>query len=638
MTTTLPGTFPNSPKQPPRRTDSLSSSIAKPKPTSPIIQSADDAKAARALLETPLSTLKAEDRLGPEERERRREEREGELVDMLAKMTGRVEELGGLLTQAYKNQTDLETALTLTRSNLQLALANNEMLEDALKRTGENGKDVGWRRWSEREDLRRSNSLKDHHPTRSLDTTPPSSTPPSTSSRFFNFTSSFRSSSASPSNTSPTTSTIPNAASSADSPAAFNPTPALLPPFTAGPSTASGSGSTSPPPPPPPPSGPTQKEKELTAEVEKLRTKADELTAAKEQLEDELESLSQALFEEANKMVADANRKAAETEEELRIVADQRDALKGAMRIVETENNALRSKQQASSSSPSPTTPGGGQVLTIQQRTYPTTPTPDSASSIYSDVSTPRAVPNTFTDPTALSSLSIPTLTVTPSEPTSSFWSPTSPEPDYSPSGTPSPSVSMSNYTQPSANPSRRSFSSPSPLSPVMEGGSEPSPIREREDSPTIPDGVQIPSFQVHEAEVEEGHEAGAGHDREDDETSEHDAGQDTLGPHGREGEGRKGIRWSVIPKTPRSRVAVREEFEEALKRMRGLVGDEGDEDGGEGREEDEGEGQPSPHITFAPLSDPEEDDGPRWDEVVRGMDNGRGNGSEGEVESYVGV
>ncbi|KIJ22567.1 hypothetical protein M422DRAFT_276976 [Sphaerobolus stellatus SS14] len=377
------------------------------------------------------------------------------------------------------------------------------------------------------------------------------------------------------------TSTTPNAASSADSPATFNPTLDLLPPFIAGPSTASGSGSASPPPPPPPPPGPTQKEKELTAEVEKLGTKADELTAAKEQLEDELESLSQALFEEANKMVADTNRKAAETEEELRIVADQRDALKDAMRIHPHPYHHLRLREEA----------------------------PDSASSVYSDASTTRVVPHTSTDPTALSSLSIPTLTVTLSEPTSSFWSPTSPEPDYSPSGTPSPSVSVSNYTQPSANPSRWSFSSPSPLSPVMEGGSDVSPIREREDSPTIPDGVQIPSFHVHEAEVEEGHEEGAGHDREDDETSEHDAGQDTLGPHGREGDGRKGIRWSVIPQTPRSHVAVREEFEEALKRM--LVGDEGDEDGGEGREEEE-EGQPSLHITFAPLSDPEEDDGPR--------------------------
>ncbi|KIJ28822.1 hypothetical protein M422DRAFT_261777 [Sphaerobolus stellatus SS14] len=44
------------------------------------MQSADDAKTARALLSTPLSTLKAEERLGPEESEWRREEREGELV------------------------------------------------------------------------------------------------------------------------------------------------------------------------------------------------------------------------------------------------------------------------------------------------------------------------------------------------------------------------------------------------------------------------------------------------------------------------------------------------------------------------------------------------------------------------------
>ncbi|KIJ28816.1 hypothetical protein M422DRAFT_37201 [Sphaerobolus stellatus SS14] len=85
MTTKLPRTFPSSPKQQPRHTDSLSSSIAKPKPTSPIIQSADDAKAARALLETPLSTLKEEDRLGQEERERKREEREGEVGGYVGK-------------------------------------------------------------------------------------------------------------------------------------------------------------------------------------------------------------------------------------------------------------------------------------------------------------------------------------------------------------------------------------------------------------------------------------------------------------------------------------------------------------------------------------------------------------------------
>ncbi|KIJ35854.1 hypothetical protein M422DRAFT_261806 [Sphaerobolus stellatus SS14] len=207
-------------------------------------------------------------------------------------MTGRMEEL---------NQTDLETALTLTRSNHQLALVNNEILEDALKRTGENGKDVGWQRWCEREDLRRSNSLRDHHPSRSLDTTPLSSTPPSTSSRLFNFTPSFRSSSASPSNTSPTKSTNPTHATSADSPTTFIPIPALLSPFTSGPSTTSGSGSALPSPSP----GPSQKEK--------LRTKAEELAASKVQLEDKLESMSQSLSQEANKMVSDANRKAAET-------------------------------------------------------------------------------------------------------------------------------------------------------------------------------------------------------------------------------------------------------------------------------------------------------------------------------------
>ncbi|KIJ28823.1 hypothetical protein M422DRAFT_261776 [Sphaerobolus stellatus SS14] len=288
-----------------------------------------------------------------------------------------------------------------------------------------------------REDLRRSNSLKEHHPSRSFDTTPSSSTPPSTTSRFFNFTSSFRSSSASPSNTSPTTSTDRTRAASADSPTAFISIPALLPPFTSGHSTASRSGSASPPPPP------TQKEKELTAELEKLRRKAEELAASKEQLEDELESLSQALFVEVrfhpslssyyNKLMMlmltgkqDGLGPTAKLpkQEELRIVADQRDALKVDMHIVETENNALRSKQKQASSAASPTTPGGGgqvlaiQQLAIQQHTYPIAPTPDSAFSIYSDVSTPRAVPHTSADPTALSSLSIPTPTVTPSEPT----------------------------------------------------------------------------------------------------------------------------------------------------------------------------------------------------------------------------
>ncbi|KIJ37860.1 hypothetical protein M422DRAFT_259469 [Sphaerobolus stellatus SS14] len=287
MTTTLPGTFLSSPKQPPLRTDSLSSSIAKPKPTSPVIQSADDALAARALLETMLSTLKAEDRLGSEEREERREEREGELVDMLAKMSGRVEGLvSGHLTQAYKNQIDFETALTLTFTR---ALSN---LQLALKRTGQNGKD-------------------DYHPSWSLDTTPSSSTPPARP---------------------PASSTLRRhpahrllrrlihrlrhpQTQSMPLPQTHLPrsSPSLRcsfrSPLVSAPRQDQGTRH------PPPPPGPTQKEKELTAELETLKMKAEELAAAKEQLEDGLENLRK-------QDGSDADRKAAETEEELRIVAD----------------------------------------------------------------------------------------------------------------------------------------------------------------------------------------------------------------------------------------------------------------------------------------------------------------------------
>ena len=52
-----------------------------------------------------------------------------------------------MLTQALRTQTELETSLKLARSNMQLALANNQMLEEALRRENASGsKDVGWHR------------------------------------------------------------------------------------------------------------------------------------------------------------------------------------------------------------------------------------------------------------------------------------------------------------------------------------------------------------------------------------------------------------------------------------------------------------------------------------------------------------
>ena len=67
-----------------------------------------------------------------------------------------------MLKEAYKVQTDLQTELTLAKSNLQLALANNEMLEDALKRDGlGHSRDVGWRRWSAKEQRERELAFAD---------------------------------------------------------------------------------------------------------------------------------------------------------------------------------------------------------------------------------------------------------------------------------------------------------------------------------------------------------------------------------------------------------------------------------------------------------------------------------------------
>lgn len=56
-----------------------------------------------------------------------------------------------LLSTAYRTQADLEVALNVAKSNLQLVSMNNEMLEEALRRDsadGSSARDVGWRRGS----------------------------------------------------------------------------------------------------------------------------------------------------------------------------------------------------------------------------------------------------------------------------------------------------------------------------------------------------------------------------------------------------------------------------------------------------------------------------------------------------------
>ncbi|KAF5365878.1 hypothetical protein D9757_011043 [Collybiopsis confluens] len=75
---------------------------------------------------------------------------EDDLRMALDRCMGRVGELAGLLSAAYTAFADLRIELDVTRSNLQMISANNEMLEDALKNLssqhGTNPRDVGWRR------------------------------------------------------------------------------------------------------------------------------------------------------------------------------------------------------------------------------------------------------------------------------------------------------------------------------------------------------------------------------------------------------------------------------------------------------------------------------------------------------------
>lgn len=81
---------------------------------------------------------------------------------------------------------------------------------------------------------------------------------------------------------------------------------------------------------------------ELTKSLEAERSALAAARADKTALEGELESLSQALFEEANKMVAQERMKAAEVQEELGEARKQKEALLSALRVVEGENGTLR--------------------------------------------------------------------------------------------------------------------------------------------------------------------------------------------------------------------------------------------------------------------------------------------------------
>lgn len=211
-----------------------------------------------------------------------------------------------MLKEAYKAQTDLQTELTLAKSNLTMALANNEMLEDALKRDHPgHSKDVGWRRMSAREqslrveheaERRRStdslatdvsisptpsqpSSAVEHSPVVPRSATMPSPAPPSstTENRFFRFR-------------------FGNGSSSASHPSS--------PRLSAGQSPMlNGSHLTSASLPSLVPPKDQEKEiEELQHQLEVERKAHKDAADAKTALEAEIESLSQALFEEVRRL------------------------------------------------------------------------------------------------------------------------------------------------------------------------------------------------------------------------------------------------------------------------------------------------------------------------------------------------
>ncbi|KAK0462350.1 uncharacterized protein EV420DRAFT_1477088 [Desarmillaria tabescens] len=234
--------------------------------------------------------------------------------------------------EAYKTQADLEVQLNVTKSNLKLVIANNEMLEEALKQGHAN--DIGWRRSSSSDHRQKSQSIdivpENGVAMKSVTSSPslpslagPPPPPPQQDSRFFHkfrFTSS---------NNGSRTSSRPGTPNLGNGPSSPNPT-LTSPSMPSLPVMASVNAS-------------KDKElEELAASLENERAAHKIVIGEKAALEAELESLSQALFEEANKMVATERIKRAETEEELREARQEKEALKSALRVVEGENVHLR--------------------------------------------------------------------------------------------------------------------------------------------------------------------------------------------------------------------------------------------------------------------------------------------------------
>ncbi|RDB16281.1 hypothetical protein Hypma_003048 [Hypsizygus marmoreus] len=355
----------------------------------------------------------------------------------------RLSQLSSMLSEAYKTQADLEVQLNVAKSNLQLVISNNEMLEDALKRdTSGHARDVGWRR---------SNTRDAEHNT-PIDS-PVSATPvptPTTqeSSRFFKF----RFTGSSPN---------PNANANASGSRPGTPVPHT-------PALGAAHHLNSPSLPVLPLSQSKERDKELEElekELEKERKERKKAREDKEALEAELEALSQALFEEANKMVATERIRLADTQDELREARLEKEALRSALRLLEGENVHLRSSET------SPVIPSVTSATIDAQMNGEPTPTSRRTSSQLGVKSLPGTRPGT---PASSSFEVVPAETPAPSPPEST---PTTSSPPKLASSPPKPASSP---PKPLSSPPK-----PTPLQPPQSP--DPEANAEEEDTEVTP-------------------------------------------------------------------------------------------------------------------------------------------------------
>ncbi|KAH7093973.1 hypothetical protein BKA62DRAFT_53243 [Auriculariales sp. MPI-PUGE-AT-0066] len=352
--------------------------------------------------------------------------------DLLGKMILLVQSLGSTLHHTLRDKSDLETQLQLAKSNLQLAQANTEMLEDALRDRGANSRDVGWRRSkppgevegqpaigprtpsTPQQQQQQQQPLKD---TRFLarfrfgatsgstpvpqQQEPSPDSPQPTDPRSHLTSASLPSLPLSNANGEPYTqqqqqqqTQSPDSAGSGSRPTLpqlnVGPASGTAPHYPGAPPNTAYPGYTGPQAPPPPlsaaspiprpatahpsmpvhphpharttsmasapystqthmtfpgPGGtfyvtplpaPTREQHaQVIARVQRLEEACKSERAARLQLEQELESLTQSLFEEANKMVATERKARAAADDELNSIRDQRDALHAALKVVE---------------------------------------------------------------------------------------------------------------------------------------------------------------------------------------------------------------------------------------------------------------------------------------------------------------